>query len=130
MLTCIYGAFLATCGIVRLTGMTSMYTHFFYPPPPPHGGPAAPATFYLFIYFSHFSYTQRADLKNFVDYLEEAYCCFLEGDDEAHQAITTEFSEARDGEDAGAEEFLRKLEEANDRLAQTNQEVCARGGVF
>lgn len=58
-----------------------------------------------------------------MDYLEEAYSCFLEGDDEAHQAITAEFSEARDGEDAGAEEFLRKLEENNERLAQTNQEV-------
>ena len=58
-----------------------------------------------------------------MDYLEEAYCCFLEGDDEAHQAITTEFSEARDGEDAGAEDFLRKLEENNESLAQTNQEV-------
>lgn len=57
-------------------------------------------------------------------YLEEAYCCFLEGDDEAHQAVTTEYTEARDEEDAGAEEFLRNLEEANEALGQTNQEVC------
>jgi len=70
-----------------------------------------------------FAFRQSADLKNFVDYLEEAYCCFLEGDDEAYQAITTEYSEAREGEDGGAEEFLRKLEEANESLAQTNQEV-------
>eukprot|EP00903_Cladosiphon_okamuranus_P008948 g8563.t1 len=70
---------------------------------------------------------QRADQKNFVDYLEEAYCCFLEGDDEAHQAITTEFSEARDREDAGAEDFLRKLEESNESLAQTNRELMDQG---
>lgn len=57
-------------------------------------------------------------------YLEEAYCCFLEGDDDSHQAVTTEYTEARDEEDAGAEEFLRNLEEANEALGQTNQEVC------
>lgn len=66
---------------------------------------------------------QGTDQKNFVDYLEDAYRYFLEGDDESHQAITTEYSEKREMEDAGAEEFLRKLEESNESLAQTNQEV-------
>ncbi|CAM9164644.1 unnamed protein product [Ectocarpus sp. 6 AP-2014] len=70
---------------------------------------------------------QGADQKNFVTYLEEAYCCFLEGDDEAHQSVTTEYTEARDEEDAGAEEFLRNLEEANEALGQTNQELLDQG---
>lgn len=85
--------------------------------------PSLPPVFFLL-------FPKRADLKNFVDYLEEAYCCFLEGDDEAHQAITTEFSEARDGEDAGAEDFLRKLEKNNESLAQTNQEVSCIRSLF
>ncbi|CAN0123472.1 unnamed protein product, partial [Ectocarpus fasciculatus] len=70
---------------------------------------------------------QGADQKNFVAYLEEAYCCFLEGDDDSHQAVTTEYTEARDEEDAGAEEFLRNLEEANEALGQTNQELLDQG---
>lgn len=58
-----------------------------------------------------------------MDYLDNAYSCFLEGEDEALQRITTEFSEAREGDDAGAEDFVEKLEEANEALSQTNQEV-------
>lgn len=73
--------------------------------------------------FPDYYYKQSADLKNYVDYLDNAYSCFLEGEDEALQGITTEFSEAREADDAGAEEFLEKLEEANETLRQTNQEV-------
>lgn len=78
---------------------------------------------------THFRPTQGADQKNFVDYLEEAYSCFLEGDDEALQAITLEFSEAREGEDAGGMDFLKKLEEANETLGKTNQEVLHEGAL-
>ncbi len=100
------------------------------PPAPPLRSPLSQSTAFLVSTsdsdgcpFYAAAFHQNADLKNFVDYLEEAYCCFLEGDDEAYQAITTEYSEAREGEDGGAEEFLRKLEETNEALAQTNQEV-------
>lgn len=69
------------------------------------------------------TWQQSADLKNYVEFLNKAYSCFLEGEDEALQGITAEFSEAREGDDAGAEDFLEKLEEANEALSQTNQEV-------
>ncbi|CAM9852513.1 unnamed protein product [Pylaiella littoralis] len=68
-----------------------------------------------------------ADLKNYVEFLNKAYSCFLEGEDEALQGITAEFSEAREGDDAGAEDFLEKLEEANEALSQTNQELLDQG---
>lgn len=66
---------------------------------------------------------QVADLKEFIDYLGDGYSYFLEGDDDAFSALTEDYINAREVENARAEEISKDRERAIEHLSQQIQEV-------
>lgn len=66
---------------------------------------------------------KSAATKEYLEYLGEAYSYFLEGDDDAHSALTADFAGAIEAEHARNEERAKELDEINDGIAQQIQEV-------
>lgn len=69
---------------------------------------------------------KSADTKEYLEYLGEAYSYFLEGDDDAHSALTADFAGAIEAEHARNEERTKEIEATNDAIAQQIQEVLER----
>lgn len=67
---------------------------------------------------STFDAFKSAGIKEYLEYLAETYSYFLEGDDDAHSALTADFTGAIDAEHARHEEHTKELEEANEGIAQ------------
>lgn len=66
---------------------------------------------------------QSAAHNEFLDYLGEAYSCFLEGDDEAYNALNADFASGHEAARVRSEERTKELEEAMERLHQQILEV-------
>ena len=60
--------------------------------------------------------SKSADTKKYLEYLGEAYSYFLEGDDDAHTALTADFVGAIEAEHARNEERTKEIEATNDRI--------------
>lgn len=67
---------------------------------------------------------QGADPKEYLEYLGEAYSYFLEGDDDAHTALTADYANAMEADNARIEERTKELEDTNAGIAQQIQEVA------
>lgn len=66
---------------------------------------------------------QSAANNEFLDYLGEAYSCFLEGDDDAYNALNAEFASAHEAAHARSEERTKELQESMKSLGNQIHEV-------
>lgn len=66
---------------------------------------------------------QSAANSEFLDYLGEAYSCFLEGDDDAYNALNAEFASTHEAARLRSGERTKELQETMERLRSQIQEV-------